>query len=119
VAGAAPPGVRRVGTQLDRVAGPGSRIVEVTINAAALGFHRRPAYVYLPPGYDLRANDHRRYPVVYLIHGNPGGAIDWMRAGAVRRSPSVSCAGTIPTGPGRPGCPAAASGRPSPSSWPT
>jgi enterochelin esterase-like enzyme len=56
----------------------------VTIDAPALGFHHRAAYVYLPAGYDLRANDHRRYPVVYLLHGTPGGAIDWMRAGAVQ-----------------------------------
>jgi enterochelin esterase-like enzyme len=27
------------------------------------------AYVYVPPGYD----QHRRYPVLYLLHGYPGG----------------------------------------------
>jgi enterochelin esterase-like enzyme len=81
---ALPRDARRAGIQLDSVAGPRSQIVEVTISAAALGFHHRPAYVYLPPGYDLWANRHRRYPVVYLIHGNPGGAIDWMRSGSVR-----------------------------------
>jgi S-formylglutathione hydrolase FrmB len=38
--------------------------------------------VMLPPGYDDPANRHRRYPVVYLIHGYPGGsADDWFTAG--------------------------------------
>jgi enterochelin esterase-like enzyme len=81
---ALPRDLRRAVAPLDGVAGPGSRIVEVTIDAPALGFHHRAAYVYLPAGYDLRVNDHRRYPVVYLLHGTPGGAIDWMRAGAVQ-----------------------------------
>ncbi|GDY32183.1 alpha/beta hydrolase [Gandjariella thermophila] len=38
--------------------------------------------VMLPPGYDDPANRNRRYPVVYLIHGYPGGsADDWFTAG--------------------------------------
>lgn len=32
------------------------------------------AYVYLPPGYDAR----RRYPVLYLLHGYPGGPEDYV-----------------------------------------
>ena len=31
-------------------------------------------YVYTPPGY---AESHRRYPVVYLLHGCPGQGSDW------------------------------------------
>lgn len=31
-------------------------------------------YVYTPPGY---AKSHRRYPVVYLLHGCPGAGRDW------------------------------------------
>jgi enterochelin esterase-like enzyme len=42
-----------------------------------------PLYVYLPPGYDRLANRWRRYPVVYLLHGMPGSAVDWLRAGAL------------------------------------
>jgi S-formylglutathione hydrolase FrmB len=38
--------------------------------SAALGGRRQPVDVYLPPGY--RTHPHRRYPVVYLLHGVPG-----------------------------------------------
>jgi enterochelin esterase-like enzyme len=40
--------------------------------------------VYLPPGYEAKANAHRRYPVVYLLHGYPGSPIDWFRAAEVQ-----------------------------------
>lgn len=46
-----------------------------------LHVHTTEAYVYLPPGYRDPANRDRRYPVVYLLGGNPGTAIDWFRAG--------------------------------------
>src|SRR5207248_1683943 len=36
----------------------------------ALGGRRQPIDVYLPPGY--HAHPHRRYPVLYLLHGVPG-----------------------------------------------
>jgi enterochelin esterase-like enzyme len=40
-------------------------------------------YVVLPAGYHDPANAHRRYPVVYLIHGYPyGGPRDWLTSGA-------------------------------------
>jgi len=42
---------------------------------------RRTMYIYVPPGYDASANRHRRYPVVYLLHGAPGGSQDWWRGG--------------------------------------
>jgi len=39
-------------------------------------------YVLLPPGYADPANENRRYPVVYLVHGYPyGGPEDWLAAG--------------------------------------
>jgi enterochelin esterase-like enzyme len=38
--------------------------------SAALGGRRQPVDVYLPPGY--AAHPHRRYPVMYLLHGVPG-----------------------------------------------
>ncbi|MFF0145847.1 enterochelin esterase-like enzyme [Amycolatopsis sulphurea] len=39
-------------------------------------------YVILPPGYSDPAQAHRRYPVVYLIHGYPfGGPADWLTSG--------------------------------------
>lgn len=35
-------------------------------------------FVYLPPGYDESSS---RYPVVYLLHGQPGEARDWFYDG--------------------------------------
>jgi enterochelin esterase-like enzyme len=58
----------------------GSQVVQVVIGAPALDVPPRAAYVYLPPGYDSPANAGRRYPVVYLLHGYPGGPLDWVRA---------------------------------------
>lgn len=59
----------------------GGRLRELRIGAPELRIAPRPAYVYLPKGYDAPRNRHRRYPVVYLIGGYPGGAYDWLRAG--------------------------------------
>lgn len=39
----------------------------------------RTAIVLLPPGYTGSA---RRYPVIYLLHGSPGGRDDWPEIGA-------------------------------------
>jgi Putative esterase len=38
-------------------------------------------WVYLPAGYSDPANAHRRYPVVYLIHGWVSSSYDWFGAG--------------------------------------
>ncbi|HEY3683162.1 MAG TPA: alpha/beta hydrolase-fold protein [Streptosporangiaceae bacterium] len=59
----------------------GGRLRTLVIGAPRLRIAPRTAYVYLPRGYDAPRNRHRRYPVVYLIHGYPGGAYDWLRAG--------------------------------------
>lgn len=37
--------------------------------------------VYLPPGYNDPKNASVRYPVVYLLHGAPGGYDDWITVG--------------------------------------
>jgi S-formylglutathione hydrolase FrmB len=41
----------------------------------------RQIWIYLPPGYDEPVNWLRRYPVVYLLHGAPGGPADWTLGG--------------------------------------
>jgi enterochelin esterase-like enzyme len=43
---------------------------QFTISSPALGGRRQLVEIYLPPGY--RAHPHRRYPVLYLLHGFPG-----------------------------------------------
>jgi enterochelin esterase-like enzyme len=56
-------------------------VKRVTIPAdPALDVPALPAVVYLPPGYGTSP---RRYPVVYLIHGYPGRAVDWFNGGEV------------------------------------
>ena len=50
-----------------RVRGETQRIY---VASAALGGRQQPVDVYLPPGYAL--HPHRRYPVLYLLHGVPG-----------------------------------------------
>jgi S-formylglutathione hydrolase FrmB len=51
------------------VAHPGS-VHRLLITSPALGGRSQEAYVYLPSGYDL--HPHRRYAVLYLLHGFPG-----------------------------------------------
>lgn len=58
-----------------------SQVLRITIGDAGDHMKPSPAYVYLPPGYSDPHNADRRYPVVYLIHGSPGRAQDWFRAG--------------------------------------
>jgi enterochelin esterase-like enzyme len=42
----------------------------ISVTSAALGGRKQQVYVYLPPGY--ASHPHKRYPVVYLLHGFPG-----------------------------------------------
>ena len=46
----------------------------------ALG-QTRAVLVYTPPGYADPANAHRRYPVLYLLHGSPDAGDGWERYG--------------------------------------
>jgi enterochelin esterase-like enzyme len=46
------------------------RAVRIEVASAALGGRHQPVDVYLPPGY--AAHPRRRYPVLYLLHGEPG-----------------------------------------------
>lgn len=42
--------------------------------------------VYLPPSYKTPQASTRRYPVLYLLHGSPGGIHDWVVAGKADES---------------------------------
>jgi enterochelin esterase-like enzyme len=46
------------------------RAVRIEVASAALGGRRQPVDVYLPPGYGSHPRE--RYPVLYLLHGEPG-----------------------------------------------
>src|SRR5688500_5650883 len=58
-----------------------SRLVFETFPSSALAGNllrdpsERNVVVYLPPSYDSVAS--RRYPVVYLLHGNGGNSTTW------------------------------------------
>jgi enterochelin esterase-like enzyme len=55
------------------------------LSSPALGGRRQPIDVYLPPGY--RLHPHRRYPVLYLLHGvpgRPGALLATVRMGVVQ-----------------------------------
>lgn len=62
-----------------------SRIVELSVAAPWLRIVGRPVYVYLPPNYSEAAR-RVRYPVVYMIHGFPGSAQDWLQAGGLQQT---------------------------------
>jgi enterochelin esterase-like enzyme len=42
----------------------------IAVTSSALGGRSQEVYVYLPPGY--ARHPHKRYPVIYLLHGFPG-----------------------------------------------
>jgi enterochelin esterase-like enzyme len=44
--------------------------IRIDVRSPALGGRVQPVDVYLPPGYT--SSPHRRYPVLYLLHGEPG-----------------------------------------------
>lgn len=55
-----------------------SEIVKTTLNF--IPGEDREILVYLPKGYDP-TNKNKRYPVLYLLHGSPGHASDWLIRG--------------------------------------
>jgi enterochelin esterase-like enzyme len=70
------------GTRQIRLGGPGGPLVErMVIADPGNGVPSGRNFVLLPPGYTDPVNANRRYPTVYLVHGNPGGPEDWLAAG--------------------------------------
>ena len=72
-----------------------SRLVQLTVAAPGLGMPALPVLVLLPPGYDDPANSTVRYPVVYLLHGYPSSARDWVRAGRPQQTADLLLAGHL------------------------
>ncbi|MDO8121769.1 alpha/beta hydrolase-fold protein [Isoptericola sp. b490] len=61
---------------------------------AALHMPDATTWVYTPPGYDPAST---RYPVVYLIHGEPGTSSDWVAGGDAAHTMDVlTDAGLVP-----------------------
>ncbi len=82
-------------------AGPASsgvgRVQRDHLVSQTLGGERRKVRVYLPPSYDLPDSAGKRYPVIYLLHGWPGGEGNWPGRGrAAQTLDSLIARGAIP-----------------------
>ena len=60
------------------------RLVEFVFTTPALE-EPTPTRILLPAGYDDPANETRRYPVLFLLHGGLGGHLDWTEQGDAER----------------------------------
>ena len=58
-----------------------------TLASPALGGRSQVVYVFLPPGYFTDPTKH--YPVLYLLHGHPGGPLNFLLAGRIGALESV------------------------------
>jgi enterochelin esterase-like enzyme len=73
--------VRRHGTS-HRVAVEPASVHRLTLTTKALGGFPDTVYVVLPPGY--ASHPHQHYPVLYLLHGNPGEPDNFLTVGRVQ-----------------------------------
>lgn len=61
---------------------PAAQVKRVRFTSTAL--HRRSYYLaVLPPGYAAAARRGERFPVIYLLHGSPGGTRQFITVGEV------------------------------------
>ena len=58
-------------------------LLHYLIPAPSLGETDHSVRVFVPPGYSVLANRSKRYPVVYLLHGWPGGDGNWAGHGHI------------------------------------
>src|SRR2546423_12679956 len=80
-----------------RTAIPRGTLRHDEIAAPSLGGRTRSVRVYLPPSYGRPESRARRYPVVYLLHGWPGGDGNWPGQGrAAVTLDSMAANRTIP-----------------------
>jgi enterochelin esterase-like enzyme len=64
---------------------PNGRVTDASIDSSVLG-KQLDYRIYLPPGYDDPRCAHQRYPVLYLLHGAPGGMHDWVDGGSANQT---------------------------------
>jgi enterochelin esterase-like enzyme len=75
----------------------GGRVALYRINAPSIADDDRSVRVYVPRSYADHNEASRRYPVVYLLHGWPGGDGNWPGQGhAIDTLDSLIANGTIP-----------------------
>ena len=79
-----------------RSGGPG-RLVSLSMPGPVSGVYGRDALVWLPPQYDDPRYRTRRFPVLELLHGDPGGPRSWTNGlDLVAVLDRVYAAGTFP-----------------------
>ncbi len=59
------------------------KLSKVSFATPALG-GQRGLYIYTPPGYSPTAP--KPYPVMIMLHGTPGGPLDWLYKGGAHRT---------------------------------
>ena len=59
---------------------PNGAVIPITVPDTASHFGSYQAQVWLPPQYFSDSRQH--FPVVYLMHGNPGATTDWLTSGS-------------------------------------
>jgi len=74
---AAPSATAAPPSRVDMMSLGNGAVHQESIDSPTLG-KRLDIRIYLPPGYDDPRFAHTRYPVVYLLHGSPGGDSDWI-----------------------------------------
>jgi enterochelin esterase-like enzyme len=57
------------------------QLLDQVYHSTAMGEDRH-FLIYLPPTYGLKRAATRHYPVLYLLHGDPGGPSEWVQFGA-------------------------------------
>lgn len=70
--------IGKIGLTATRTAGTG-RVVRMDLVGARSGITRK-GYVYLPPQYFMPAYANTQFPVVELLHGDPGDPSGWIYA---------------------------------------
>jgi enterochelin esterase-like enzyme len=71
------------------------QLLEKIYHSAAMGEDRH-YLIYLPPTYGLKVAARHRFPVLYLLHGDPGGPSQWVAYGAPALFDTGEAAGVIP-----------------------
>lgn len=60
-----------------------STVSEYTFVSDSLGKITKSGYIYLPAAY--KTNTTEKFPVLYLLHGDPGSSKDWVQNGNIRQ----------------------------------
>lgn len=71
------------------------QLLDGVYHSRAMGEDRH-FLIYLPPTYGLKAAAKRHYPVLYLLHGDPGSPSDWVNFGATGVFDTGIATGAIP-----------------------